>query len=294
MNYQKGSLWGWIFCLPMVLGLSIWVAFPLGVSCVMSLFQWNMISDPVFIGLGNYDFMFFHDHLFWQSVLVMVLYTVMSVPLQLVFAFSLALLLNSKTKGISVFRTIFFLPSLIPAMVSTALWLWLFNKQYGLFNLILDTLGLPAQDWLTSPDTVLGSLVFMSLWGVGNIMVIFLAGLQNIPMELEEAITVDGGNAWHKLRHVILPFMSPVIFYNLVLGVIAGLQVFTQPYIMTNGGPANASLTYVLHLYRQAFQYSKMGYANALAMVLLLLSMLLSLIIFKTSRQWVYYAGDKK
>jgi multiple sugar transport system permease protein len=294
LNYQKSSLWGWVFCLPMVLGLSIWVAFPLGVSIVMSLFQWNMISAPVFIGFGNYDFMFFHDHLFCQSVLVMILYTVMSVPLQLVFAFSLALLLNAKVKGMSVFRTIFFLPSLIPAMVSTALWLWLFNKQYGLFNLILDALGLPAQDWLTNPSTVLGSLVLMSLWGVGNIMVIFLAGLQNIPRELEEAIIVDGGNAWHKFRHAILPFMSPIVFYNLVLGVIAGIQVFTQPYIMTNGGPANSSLTYVLHLYKQAFQYSKMGYANALAMVLLVFSMLLSLAIFKTSKQWVYYAGDKK
>jgi len=155
-------------------------------------------------------------------------------------------------------------------------------------------LDLPTLDWLTNPDLVIPSLVFMSLWSVGNIMVIFLAGLQSIPKELVEAIQVDGGNAWHRLRHVILPFMSPLIFYNLVMGIIAGLQVFTQPYIMTNGGPANASLTYVLHLYKQAFEFSRMGYANALALLLLVLTVGLSLLVFKSSRQWVYYQGDDK
>ncbi len=294
MTFRKDSLWGWVFCLPLVLGLSIWVAFPLGVAVVMSLFKWNMISPAQFIGLGNYVFMFFADHLFWQSLSVMALYTVLSVPLQLVLAFGLALLLNTKVRGMGVFRTIFYLPSLIPTVVSTALWLWLFNPQYGFFNLILDAVGLPAVDWLTSPDMVISSLVLMSLWSVGNIVIIFLAGLQGIPKELEEATEVDGGNLWHRLRHVIFPFMSPVIFYNLVMGVIAGLQIFTQPYIMTNGGPANSSLTYVLHLYKQAFQFSKMGYANALALVLLIVTVILSLIVFKSSDKWVYYDGDKK
>jgi len=294
MTFRKDTLWGWLFCLPLALGLTIWVAFPLGVAVVMSLFQWNMISPAKFIGLGNYVFMFFTDHLFWQSLYVMALYTVLSVPLQLIVAFGLALLLNTKAKGMGIFRTIFYLPSLIPVVVSTALWLWMFNPQYGYFNLILDTLGLPTQEWLSSPDMVIPSLVLMSLWSVGNIVIIFLAGLQGIPKELEEATQVDGGNAWHRLRHVILPFMSPVIFYNLVMGVIAGLQVFTQPYIMTNGGPANASLTYVLHLYKQAFQFSKMGYANALALVLLVLTIVLSLVVFKSSDKWVYYEGDKK
>jgi multiple sugar transport system permease protein len=225
---------------------------------------------------------------------VMFLYTALSVPLQLLVAFSLALLLNAKVRGMGVFRTIFYLPSLIPAVVGSALWMWLFNTQYGLFNLILDTLGLPTQEWLTSPDLVIGSLVLMSLWSVGNIVIIFLAGLQGIPKELEEAVVVDGGKAWHRFRHVILPFMSPVIFYNLVMGIIGGLQTFTQPYIMTHGGPANASLTYVMHLYRQAFQFSKMGYANALALVLLVLTIGLSLVVFRSSNRWVYYDGEKK
>lgn len=294
MTFRKDTLWGWLFCLPLALGLILWVAFPLGVAVVMSLFQWNMISPAAFIGLGNYQFMFFGDHLFWRTLGTTLVYTVLSVPLQLVFAFALALLLNANVKGMGVFRTIFYLPALIPVVVSTALWLWMFNPQYGYFNLILETLGLPTGEWLTSPDTVIPSLVLMSLWSVGNIVIIFLAGLQGIPKELEEATQVDGGNAWHRLRHVILPFMSPVVFYNLVMGVIAGLQVFTQPYIMTNGGPANSSLTYVLHLYKQAFQFSKMGYANALAFVLLVLTIALSLAVFRSSSRWVYYEGDRK
>ena len=294
MTFRKDTFWGWLFCLPLALGLIIWVAFPLGVAIAMSLFKWNMISPATFIGLDNFNFMFFQDHLFWNSLWVMLYYTLLSVPLQLVTAFALALMLNTKVKGMGLFRTIFYLPSLIPVIVSTALWLWLFNPQYGLFNIMLDAVGLPTQEWLSSPDTVIPSLVLMSLWSVGNIVIIFLAGLQGIPKELEEATQVDGGNAWHRLRHVILPFMSPVIFYNLVMGVIAGLQIFTQPYIMTNGGPANSSLTYVLHLYKQAFQFSKMGYANALALVLLVVTVILSLIVFKSSDKWVYYDGDKK
>lgn len=294
MALKKETLWGWLLITPLTTGLTLWVAFPVGVSVFMSLFQWNMISPPKFIGLGNYAFMLFRDHLFWQSVWVMALYTATSVPLQLVLAFSLALLLNTKVRGMGVFRTIYYLPSLIPAMVSTALWLFLYNPQFGLFNLILDALGLPTQEWLKNPDLVIPSLVLMSLWSVGNIVVIFLAGLQNIPQELLEACAIDGGGARHRLTAVILPFVSPVLFYNLVMGIVNGLQTFTQPYVMTNGGPSNASLTYVLHLYKQAFQFSKMGYANALALVLLVLTVVVSLAVFRSSARWVYYSGDRK
>ncbi len=293
MKSGKETFWGWLLLTPLTLGLTLWVAFPVGLSVGMSLFQWNMISPPQFIGLDNYTFMLFGDHLFWQSVSVMFLYTLTSVPLQLALAFSVAMLLNTKVKGQGIFRTIFYLPSLIPVMVSAALWMFLYNPQFGLFNLILDFFGLPTQQWLKDPDLVIASLVFMSLWSVGNIIVIFLAGLQNVPRELLEACAIDGGNAWKRLTHVVLPFMSPVIFYNLVMGVVGGLQTFTQPYIMTNGGPANASLTYMLHLYKQAFQFSKMGYANALAVVLLLVTALISWLVFRSSKTWVHYEGDR-
>lgn len=294
MRIRKETLWGWLLVSPLALGLVIWVAFPLGVAVSMSLFKWNMISKPVFVGLQNYGFMLFGDHLFWQSLKVMLLFTIMSVPLQMLLAFAAALLLNAKVKGQGVFRTIYYLPALIPTMVSTALWLFLYNPQYGLFNLVLDGLGLPTQRWLTDSSIVIPSLVIMSLWSVGNVIVIFLAGLQGIPKELEEACVIDGGNYWQRLRAVILPQMSPIIFYNLVMGLIGGLQTFTQPYIMTNGGPSNASMTYMLHLYKQAFQFNKMGYANALALVLLLMTAAVSLLVFKSSKSWVYYEGDRK
>jgi multiple sugar transport system permease protein len=294
MRIRKETLWGWILVSPLALGLTIWVAFPLGVAVSMSLFKWNMISTPIFIGLQNYWFMLFGDHLFWQSLKVMLLFTITSVPLQMLLAFSAALLLNAKVKGVGVFRTIYYLPALIPTMVSTALWLFLYNPQYGLFNFLLDKLGLPTQRWLTDSSLVIMSLVIMSLWSVGNVVVIFLAGLQGIPKELEEACVIDGGNYWQRLKAVILPQMSPIIFYNLVMGIIGGLQTFTQPYIMTNGGPSNASLTYMLHLYKQAFNFSKMGYANALAVVLLLMTIAVSLLVFRSSKSWVYYEGERK
>jgi ABC-type sugar transport systems, permease components len=294
MKSKKETFWGWLLITPLTLGLTLWVAFPVGVSVFMSLFKWNMISPAKFIGLGNYTFMFFQDHLFWQSVMVTFLYTLTSVPLQLVLAFSLALLVNTRVKGMGIFRTIYYLPSLIPVMVSTALWMFLYNPQFGLFNVMLDAMGLPTQEWLKEPNLVIPCLVFMSLWSVGNIIVIFLAGLQNIPKELMEACAIDGGTARHRLFNIVMPSMSPIIFYNLVMGIIGGLQTFTQPYVMTNGGPSNSSLTYVLHLYKQAFQFSKMGYANALALILLLVTVLISLAVFSSSKNWVYYEGDRK
>jgi len=294
MRIKKETLWGWILVSPLALGLTLWVAFPLGVAVSMSLFKWNMISEPTFIGLQNYWFMIAGDHLFWQSLKVTLIFTLTSVPLQMLLAFVAALLLNAKVRCMGVFRTIYYLPALIPAMVSTALWMFLYNPQYGLLNLLLDKLGLPTQQWLIDSDMVIPSLVLMSLWSMGNVVVIFLAGLQGIPKELEEACLIDGGNYWHRMRAVILPQMSPVIFYNLVIGVIGGLQTFTQPYVMTKGGPSNASLTLMLHLYRQAFTFNKMGYANALALVLLVMTIAVSLLVFRSSKSWVYYEGGRK
>ncbi len=291
---RSQRFWGWIFIMPLSLGLAIWVAFPLGISLVASTWQWNMISPPRFVGLGNFITMFTTDPLFPQAVSVTLKYTLLTVPLQLVVAFGLALLLTSKIKGIGIYRTVFYIPSLIPVVVTSAMWLWLFDQNFGLFNIILEQLGLPAQGWISSSEQVIPSLVFMNLWTVGNVVVIFLAGLQGIPRQLREAVSIDGGNAWDEFRHVIVPFMSPVIFYNLVIGLINSLQTFTQPYIMTHGGPSNASLTYLLDIYQQAFQFGKMGYACAMAWVFIVVTVLLSAVLFKSSGRWVYYEGDRK
>jgi multiple sugar transport system permease protein len=288
------SFWGWIFIMPLTLGLTIWVAFPLGISLVASTWQWNMISPPRFVGLGNFITMFTTDPLFPQAVAVTLKYTLLSVPLQLLIAFGLAMLLTSKVKGIGIYRTIFYIPSLIPVVVTAAMWLWLFDPNFGLLNIILDQLGLPTQEWIHSSEQVIQSLVFMNLWTLGNVVVIFLAGLQGIPRELREAVSMDGGTVWHEFRHVIVPFMTPVIFYNLVIGLINSLQIFTQPYIMTHGGPANASLTYLLDIYQQAFKFGKMGYACAMAWVFIIVSILFSAVLFKSSGRWVFYEGETK
>jgi multiple sugar transport system permease protein len=290
---RQQNLWGWLLITPAVLGLTIWVAFPLGLSLITSFLRWDMIMPPQYIGFQNYLGLS-QDPLFWQAVRVTVRYTLIGVPAQIIAAFLAALLLNSKVRGVKIFRTLFYIPSLIPVAVSCALWLWLYNQQFGLFNLILDWLGLPGQKWVFGTRTVVPSLILMSLWSIGSTIIIFLAGLQSIPGELMEAVSIDGGRAWHRLRHIILPLTSPVIFYNVVIGIIGGLQTFTQPYLMTSGGPANGSLFYVLQLYRQAFMYSKMGTACAMAWVLFIVTAVIAALIFKSSSLWVYYEGEAK
>lgn len=249
---------------------------------------------PEYIGIDNYLEMLTRDPQFWNSVRVTLYFTLLAVPFQIAGAFLLALLLNSKVRGMKLFRTLFYIPSLIPVAVSSALWLWLFNQQFGLLNLILDFFGLPPQLWVFGTQTVIPSLILMSIWSIGSTVIIFLAGLQGIPPELMEAVAIDGGKAWHKFIHVTLPLSTPIIFYNLVIGIIGNLQTFTQPYLMTNGGPANASLFYVLHLYRQAFVYSNMGYACAMAWFLFLVTAIIAGVMFKTSSLWVFYEGEVK
>ena len=288
------NFWGWLFLIPVVLGLSLWVAFPLGLSLITSFTKWNLITKPVFIGFGNYVDMFTSDPFFWQAVFVTLYFTIVGVSLQIILAFAAALLLNTKVKGMNLFRTMFYIPSLVPVIVSSALWMWLYNPQFGLFNIILTSFGLPPLKWVYGINSVIPSLILMSVWGIGNIIIIFLAGLQDIPKELMEAVEIDGGNVWHRFRHIILPLMTPIILYNIVIGIINGFQTFTQPYIMTNGGPANASLFYVLHLYKQAFLFSKMGYASAMAWFVFIMTGIISIIIFKTSSGWVFYQGDDK
>ena len=291
---RYNNFWGWLFLTPVVLGLSLWVAFPLGLSLFTSFARWDLITTPVFVGFQNYIDMFTNDPLFWTAVMVTLYYTLAGVSLQVILAFLAALLLNARVKGVKVFRTVFYLPSLVPVIVSSALWMWLYNPQFGLFNVLLTSLGLPPQKWVFGIRTVIPSLILMSIWGIGNIIIVFLAGLQDIPKELTEAVAIDGGSAFHRFRHIILPFMTPTILYNVVIGIIGGFQIFTQPYIMTNGGPANASLFYVLHLYRQAFLFAKMGYASAMAWFVFIATGVVSIIIFRTSSWWVFYQGDTK
>jgi multiple sugar transport system permease protein len=278
---------------PAVLGFLLWEIGPIVASLGIAFTDWNIVSSPSWVGPDNFRQIFTADELFWQALRVTVLYALASVPLRLLLAFGLALLLNQKLPGLPFFRTIFYLPAIVPLIAGSVLWLWLFNPDFGLLNSLLGAVGLSGSQWIYDPGSVLPSLVLMSLWDVGPMVLIFLAGLQGVPRHLLEAVEVDGGNAWHRLRHITIPMVTPTILFNLILSIIGALQTFVQPYVMTGGGPNNASLFYVLYVVRNAFEQQEMGYAAALAWVLFLIIAVLSLLVFRTSNRWVYYEGER-
>jgi len=286
--------WGVLLALPAMLGFLLFSLGPIVASLFFSLTGWEIGGAANFIGIDNYKEIFTADPLFRKSAFVTTYYAIGSVPLVLLLAFVVAMLLNQKVKGLSWFRTIYYLPVVVPSVASSMLWLWLYNPDFGLFNLVLRQLGLPISMWLFDEATVVPSIIIMSAWGIGNGMIIFLAGLKGIPTHLYEAVEVDGGNAWSKLFHVTLPMMTPTIFFNLIMSLIGAFQVFNQAYIMTEGGPNNSSLFYVYYLYRSVFMETRIGYASALAWILFLVVMVLTFIVFKSSRKWVYYEGDQR
>lgn len=285
--------WGLIMGLPAMLGFLCFTIGPMLASGWISLTNWSISGSPEFIGLDNYTEMFRDDPLFYKSLRATFYYAALSVPLTLILSFLVAILLNQKVKMLSVFRTIFYLPVLVPAIANTILWLWLLNPDFGLANVMLEKLGLPTSLWLYDANTVIPSMALMAMWGFGGAMIIFLAGLQGVPQHLYESIEVDGGGTWARFRTITIPMMTPTIFFNLVMGIIGGFQAFTEAFIMTSGGPNNASLFYVLYLYRTAFTESRMGYASALAWLLFVVILVITILVFRSARSWVYYEGDR-
>ncbi len=293
-NREKRELiYGILFTAPAILGFIIFTLGPMLASLVLSFTDYAIVNKAKFIGISNFTRLFNGDDpFFFKSLGVTTYYALLSVPAGIVFAFLLALLLNQKIKGLAFFRTVFYLPSIVPVVASSMIWMWILNPDLGLINNVLRFLHLPTSQWIFSETAVIPSLVLMSLWATGGTMVIFLAGLQDIPMQLYEAIDVDGGNKIHKLIYITVPLMTPTIFFNLVMGFIGGFQVFSQAFVMTQGGPNNASLFYVFYLYREAFTFSKMGSACAIAWVLFIIITIFTVVIFKTSNSWVYYEGE--
>lgn len=277
---------------PAILGFLLWDIGPMVSSFLLSFTDWRVTGSASWIGTGNFEAILQEDDLFRQSAKVTLTYALVSVPLQIVVAITLALLLNEKVRGLPIFRTIFYVPSTVPLIASSVLWLWMYNPQFGLFNSLLSRVGLPQQQWIYSSETVLQSLILMSVWSVGPMMIIFLAGLTAIPQHLYDAVSVDGGNVFNRLWSVTIPMLTPTILFNLVLSVIWSLQTFTQAYVMTDGGPGNSSLFYGLYLYRKAFQQGELGYAAALAVLQFAVIVSLSLLVFRTSSKWVHYGGD--
>ena len=281
----------YLFACPWLLGLLFFVLGPTIASLAISFTDYPVIVAPKWVGLDNYVKMA-QDPLVWQSLKITSLYSLGAVPLGLVASFSLAILMNQGIRGIRFFRTVYYLPAIISGVPVALVWMWVLNPEFGLINNALRLIGIEGPKWLFSREWVIPAFVLMSLWNVGVPMVIFLAGLQGIPAHLYEAAEIDGATVLAKFRYITLPMMSPVILFNLVLGVIASFQTFTPAYIMTNGGPANSSLFYGLYLYSNAFRWFKMGYASTLAWLMFIIILLLTLLVFRTTTRWVYYEGS--
>ena len=285
----------WLMLSPWLIGFAVFGAGPILASLVMSFTDYSLFTDAKGVGLANYKELLFGDRLIWKSLWNTLFYVVFAVPLGMIFSLSLAMLLNQKVRGLSVWRTIFFLPTLVSGVAMAVLWRWIFNPDIGLLNTllrpILDLLDLPDPQWLLDPALAKPAYVMMSLWGVGGGMIVFLAGLQGVPNHLYEAATIDGASRPRQFWHVTLPMLSPVILFNLTMGLIGSFQIFAQAYVMTGRGPKNATLFYVLYLFDQAFRYFRMGYASAMAWILFFLVLIVTLVQLWFSKKWVHYEG---
>lgn len=293
IGYRRGeTALAWAMVSPWLAGFFLLTAFPMAASLALSFMDWDMLSPPRWAGLANYEKLFFIDPLALHSLKITVVFSLVSIPLNIVFGLAIAMLLNTNIRGLSVFRTIYYLPAILSGVAVAILWQWIFSTEFGLLNTALRLFGIEGPAWLGSKIWVIPAFVVMRLWSVGGGMVIYLAGLQAIPTDLYEAAEIDGANWQQRILRITLPMLSPTIFFQLITGVIFSMQIFTETFIMTNGGPANASLFYMLYLYRQAFQYFKMGYASALAWVFFVVILLLTLILFATAKFWVYYEAE--
>jgi multiple sugar transport system permease protein len=286
---RSRTLTALLFLSPWLIGLLIFTAYPIGASLYYSLTDYAVLRPPRWVGLANYAYLLREDEYFWRYAVANTLYMFLELPLSVGLGVGLAMLLNQKLRGMAVFRTVFYLPVLVPTVASALMWLWLLNPEHGLANQALQGMGLPRLGWLTEPKWSKPGFILMDLWGVGGGMVIYLAALQGVPEHLYEAALLDGASGWGRFRHVTLPMISPVIFFTVIMGVIGTFQYFTQTFIMTGGGPALSTLFYALYLFRNAFEYFRMGRACAMAWLLFLATLLATLLVFRSSARWVYY-----
>ena len=291
---QRKALLGYLYISPFLLGFLLFVLGPAIASAYFSFTQYQILSPPRFAGLANYSRIATGDPLFWKSLGNTLYYAGIAVPLSLLGSLGCAILLNQSIKARALFRTFFFLPSITPVVATTLLWVWILNPDFGLLNYSLSLIGVQGPKWLGSTEWSKPAMILIHLWGAvgGGAMIIFLAGLQSVPHELHESAAIDGANVWHRFWNITIPMLTPTIFLNLVLGLIAGLRVFTIAFVATDGGPANSTLFYLLHLFNNAFRFLEMGYASALAWIFTILVLVLTVIQFRLSRRWVYYAGQ--
>jgi len=285
---RRDAFWGYFFLAPFIIGFILWQAYPLLLSLYYSFTEYDLLQPEQWIGLGNYERMI-DDKLFWISLVNTAIYTAMSVGIFLFFSLGGALLLNASVRGITFFRLVVYLPSQLPLVASAFIFLWIFEPTFGLANFLLQTVGLEPQLWLFDPVLAKPTLAIMGIWGIGTGIIIFLAGLQSVPESLYDAAKVDGAGTLRQFWHITLPMVSPVILFSLIISIIATFQVFDLAYIMTDGGPGTETLFYVLYIFRNGFEFFRMGYASALAWILFLIILVLTFVNFRASGRWVHY-----
>ena len=290
----RSLMTGLLFVSPWLLGFIIWTLYPLVSSIFYSFTRYDLVRPPIWIGLDNFKEIFTDDPRFWTVVYNTFFYVGISVPLGVIVAFLMASLLNTKLVLRSTFRAIFYVPSIVPTVCSAMVWLFIFNNQYGVINNLLRASGQPIIPFLSSIEWAKPSLILISLWAQGTAVVIFLAALQDVPRSLYEAATVDGANAFHRFWHITIPMCSPIILYNLVMSFIGAFQTFLMPYLLTNGGPMASTEFYAMNLYRQAFEFFRMGKASALAWIMAVVVAILTAALFRTSGSWVFYSGGDR
>ena len=294
MRNSKSERAGYLFILPWLLGLLLFTIGPMLFSLLLAFSKWDIITGVKsieWVGVDNFRAIF-QDDLFYQSLKVTFVFALVSVPLYQILSLLAAMLLNMRSRGMKLFRLIYFMPSVIPAVAVSMMWVMIFNPEYGILNRALALFGIQGPAWLQDPSYALGALIVMGIWGIGNTIIIYLSGLQGVSEELYEAAELDGAGRLRRFSSITLPMISPTIFFNLIMGIIGGFQYFTQAFVMTNGGPLNSTLFYNLYLYNKAFQDYEMGYASALSWILFVIILVFTLLVIRSSSMWVYYQGD--
>lgn len=294
LRQKQEARWGFFFVAPFLIGFVLFMFGPMLLSLIGSFTDYNLTSKMNFIGLNNFKRMFLNDDLFWKSLYNTAYFTIFNVPLTTLFSIFLAVILNQKLVGIRFFRTIFYLPAVLSGVAVYILWMQLLSPSTGLINTILSWFHITGPSWLFDPNWTKPALIMMKLWSAGGAMLLYLATLQNVPTQLYESAEIDGAGIWQQFRHVTLPMITPIIFYDVITSTIGSLQIFQEAYVMTSngqGGPANSLLFYNLHMWNKAFVGFDMGYAMAMSMVLFMIVSVLTLINLKLAPRWVHYAG---
>jgi multiple sugar transport system permease protein len=289
---SRSAFAAYLFLTPAILGLLLYTFLPIIGVVGMSLTEWNGLKSPIYIGLGNFKEIFTEDMFFPTSVLATLYFALFTVVIGTLYAFLVALLLNQKIIGRGLFRSIFFLPFIVPSIGAAIVWAWMYEANFGLINYALGLIGIDKVKWLGDEATATPALGLMTIWAFGNFIVIYLAGLQGIPRTYLEAVEIDGGNVWHKFRNVTLPLLSPVILFNVMTSIVANLQVFVPAYSITKGAPNSSTLYMVYYIFRQGFQNNRFGYAAAVSLIFFAFIAAVTAIVYATSRKWMFYEGE--